>query len=164
MVKHCRVDKTFQPTFLRSVVGEWLETLQVGGKHGQGPRTALARELQHRLEARTTHQRGTVCVTLATSAMGGAHDKPNSRVDRSPKTYGRWCRTGSVFHRRWKRNVSGHRRLLSQPRRPHVFLCERSPCVLGRLVGLRHSKPPPQPVEAARDARTRANAHSKQGP
>ena len=53
MVKHCRVDKTLQPTqcrvtlavevpFLRSVEGKSLEMLQ--GEHGQGPRTALARE------------------------------------------------------------------------------------------------------------------------
>ena len=57
MVKHCRVDKTFQPTqcgvmlavemlSLRSVVRKSLEVLQGERKHGQGRRKAMTRELQ----------------------------------------------------------------------------------------------------------------------
>ena len=61
MVKHFRIDKTFQPQrcrvtlavetpHLRYAVGKALEALQVERKQGQGLRTALARELQDWLE------------------------------------------------------------------------------------------------------------------
>ena len=61
MVKHCRIDKTFQPQqcrdtlalktlHLRYAVGKALETSQGESKQGQGLRPALARELRDRLE------------------------------------------------------------------------------------------------------------------
>ena len=61
MVKHCRIGKTSQPQHcrvtlavetlhLRYAVGKALEALHRERKQGQGPRTALARELQDYLE------------------------------------------------------------------------------------------------------------------
>ena len=61
MVKHCRIDKTFQPQqcrvtlavetrHLRHAVEKALEALQGERKQGLGRRTALARELQDWLE------------------------------------------------------------------------------------------------------------------
>ena len=61
MVKHCRIDKTFQPQqcrvtlavetlHQRFAVAKELEALQGERTQGQGPRTALARELQDWLE------------------------------------------------------------------------------------------------------------------
>ena len=38
---------------------------------------------------------------------GSTQEKPNGRVGRSREAHGRWSRAGSVFCRRWKRNVSG---------------------------------------------------------
>ena len=61
VIKHCRIDKTFRPLqcrvslavetqHLRHAVEKPLKTLHCERKQGQGPRTALARELQDWLE------------------------------------------------------------------------------------------------------------------